>query len=115
MRQSLPIRIRQMSYGACVTEAESNPLIGQRCVACRGDEPTVTGAEMAILLPQVPDWTVVEVDGVPRLQRVFRFRTFVDALEFTDRVGSIAEEQGHHPALLTEWGRTTVSWWTHKI
>jgi 4a-hydroxytetrahydrobiopterin dehydratase len=104
-----------MSYGGRVTDADSNPLIGQRCVACRAGEPTVTEAEMAILLPHVPDWTVVEVDGVPRLQRVFRFRDFAGALAFTNRVGAIAEEQGHHPALLTEWGRTTVSWWTHKI
>ena len=96
-------------------DSDANPLVGQRCVACRGDEPTVTEVELAVLLPYVPDWTVVEVDGIPRLRRVFRFRDFVGALTFTDRVGAIAEEQGHHPALLTEWGRTTVSWWTHAL
>ena len=55
------------------------------------------------------------VDGEPRIQRVFQFENFEQALSFTNRVGALAEEQGHHPALLTEWGRVTVGWWTHKI
>ena len=67
------------------------------------------------LKPQIPDWQLVEVDGVKRLMREFRFVDFAQALAFTDAVGEIAEEEGHHPALLTEWGRVTVSWWTHKI
>ena len=87
----------------------------EKCVACRRDAPTVTDAEVAELRPQVPNWEIVDVDGIERLSRVFRFADFAQALEFTTRVGAIAEEQGHHPALLTEWGRTTVSWWTHKI
>ena len=90
-------------------------LAGATCVACRRDAPQVTADEIAELLPEIPDWELVEVDGVKRLQRVFRFDGFAQALAFTDRVGAIAEEQGHHPALLTEWGRTTVTWWTHKI
>jgi 4a-hydroxytetrahydrobiopterin dehydratase len=85
------------------------------CVACRADAPTVTPDELAQLLPEIPDWTLEEVDGVPRLTRVFSFRDFASALEFTNRVAELAESEGHHPALLTEWGRTTVSWWTHKI
>ena len=90
-------------------------LAGATCVACRRDAPQVTGDEIAELLPEIPDWELLEVDGVKRLQRVFRFEDFGQALAFTDRVGAIAEAQGHHPALLTEWGRTTVTWWTHKI
>lgn len=85
------------------------------CEPCRKGAPPVTAEEMAELRPQVPDWTVREVDGVPRLERVFEFEDFAGALAFTNRVGAIAEEQGHHPALLTEWGRVTVGWWTHKI
>ena len=85
------------------------------CVACRKGEPTVTEAEMAELLPQVPQWRVVEIDGIQRLERVFTFHNFVEALAFTNKVGEIAEAAGHHPALLTEWGKTTVTWWTHKI
>ena len=90
-------------------------LAGMRCVACRRDEPTVSDAELAELRPQIPEWEVVELDGIKRLRRVFPFPDFAAALEFTDRVGALAEHEGHHPALLTEWGRTTVSWWTHKI
>ena len=86
-----------------------------KCEPCRRGAPTVTAAEMAELTPQVPDWRVMEVDGVPRLERVFEFPDFAQALAFTNRVGEIAEEEGHHPALLTEWGRVTVNWWTHKI
>jgi 4a-hydroxytetrahydrobiopterin dehydratase len=67
------------------------------------------------MAPQVPQWQVVERDGIKRLQRVFTFKDFAQALEFTNRVGRIAEEEGHHPAILTEWGRVTVAWWTHKI
>ena len=85
------------------------------CVACRRDAPTVTEEEIAELRPQVRNWDLVEVDGIKRLTRVFGFDDFVQALEFTGHVGQLAEEEGHHPALLTEWGRTTVSWWTHKI
>jgi 4a-hydroxytetrahydrobiopterin dehydratase len=90
-------------------------LTQMRCVACRKDSPTVTAAETAELLPQVAEWDLVELDGIKRLRRVFSFADFAQALEFTDRVGALAEEEGHHPALLTEWGRTTVTWWTHKI
>ena len=90
-------------------------LAAMRCVACRKGEPTVTDAELAELRPQVPDWELLEIDGVKRLQRVFAFDDFEQALAFTNRVGGLAEEERHHPALLTEWGRTTVTWWTHKI
>lgn len=62
-----------------------------------------------------PDWQLLEHDGIARLERVFLFPSFADALAFTKRVGALAEEEGHHPALLTEWGRVTVTWWTHKI
>jgi len=70
---------------------------------------------MAELHPHVPDWQIVERDQVKRLERAFKFKNFVEALQFTNRVGELAEEEGHHPALLTEWGRVTVTWWTHKI
>jgi 4a-hydroxytetrahydrobiopterin dehydratase len=86
-----------------------------KCVACRAGEPRATDEEIAELHPQVPEWEIVEVDGIKRLQRVFRFDDFAQALAFTDAVGALAESEGHHPALLTEWGRTTVTWWTHKI
>lgn len=90
-------------------------LTAETCVACRRDAPQVTDSEIAELQPQIPEWELVEVDGIKRLRRVFLFDDFASALAFTDRIGALAEQQGHHPALLTEWGRVTVSWWTHKI
>jgi len=90
-------------------------LTSEKCVACRRDAPRVTEAEIAELKPQIPDWEMTERDGIPRLERVFPFPDFGQALAFTVRVGELAEAEGHHPALLTEWGRVTVSWWTHKI
>jgi len=86
-----------------------------KCVACRAGEPTVTDSEIDMLHPQIPEWQVNEVDGVKRLERVFKFKNFAQALEFTNKVGAIAEEEGHHPMIITEWGRVTVNWWTHKI
>ena len=86
-----------------------------KCVACRAGEPTVTDSEIDMLLPQIPEWQVKEVDGIKRLERVFKFKNFAQALEFTNKVGAIAEEEAHHPLLITEWGRVTVNWWTHKI
>ena len=65
--------------------------------------------------PQVPDWTLVEREAIQRLERVFRFGSFAEALSFTNRVGVLAEAEGHHPAILTEWGQVTVTLWTHKI
>jgi 4a-hydroxytetrahydrobiopterin dehydratase len=86
-----------------------------KCVACRGGEPTLTDAQIAEFQPQVPEWQVKEMDGVKRLERLFKFKNFVEALEFTDKVGAAAEAEGHHPLIVTEWGRVTVQWWTHKI
>jgi 4a-hydroxytetrahydrobiopterin dehydratase len=90
-------------------------LAEMKCVPCQGGEPTVTEEEMSALKPDVPEWQAVEQDSVKRLKRVFKFEDFAQALAFTDRVGEIAEEEGHHPVLVTEWGKVTVTWWTHKI
>src|SRR5690606_10190118 len=91
------------------------PLATMKCEACRADSPTATPEATEAYMRELPDWRIVEKDGIPRLERVYTFSDFVEALRFTTRVGEIAEEAGHHPALLTEWGRVTVSWWTHKI
>ena len=90
-------------------------LMQERCVACHKGSPRVTDEEMAELKPQIPEWNLVERDDIPRLERTYRFNDFVQALGFTNKVGALAEEEGHHPALLTEYGRVTVTWWTHKI
>ncbi len=86
-----------------------------KCVPCRGDDPPLTGLEITELQPQVPEWQIVELNGVKHLQRAFKFKNFAQALDFTNQVGALAEQEDHHPSLLTEWGKVTVTWWTHKI
>ena len=75
----------------------------------------MTDEEIEALRPQVPEWELLEVDGVKQLRRVFPAESFAAALAFTNEVGKLAEAEAHHPQLVTEWGRTTVTWWTHKI
>ena len=86
-----------------------------KCVVCRKGEPTLTESQIYQFMPQVPEWRVKEVDGEKRLERVFKFKDFAQALDFTDKVGAIAEEEDHHPLIVTEYGRVTVAWWTHSI
>jgi len=93
----------------------STTLAVEQCVACRKGAPAVTPEEIEELKPLIPDWELVEVNGVQRLVRTFKVANFLEALAFTQRVGEVAEAQGHHPEILTEWGRTTVTWYTHKI
>jgi 4a-hydroxytetrahydrobiopterin dehydratase len=107
--------IEQPDISLSRAQPAGNVLSEMRCEACRVGAPTVTAEELARYQPQVPDWQIVESSGIPQLERVFRFRTFAQALAFTVRVGQAAEEAGHHPRLITEWGRVTVNWWTHKI
>ena len=90
-------------------------LVREKCVACRRDSPRVTDEEVGELHPQVPDWTLTEVDGIKRLERAFKFSDFAGALDFTAKVGEAAESEGHHPRITLEWGRVGVEWWTHKI
>ncbi len=66
-------------------------------------------------LSEVPQWQLVQKEGVPCLEQTFKFKNFSDALKFTLSVGRAADEQDHHPSLLTEWGKVTVNWWTHKV
>jgi 4a-hydroxytetrahydrobiopterin dehydratase len=90
-------------------------LVEMKCEACHRGAPTVTAEESLAFHAQVPEWTLVVRDEIQRLERDFTFANFVDALQFTNDIGVLSEEEGHHPALLTEWGSVRVSWWTHKI
>jgi len=87
----------------------------QGCEACRADAPLISEDELRRLLPSIPDWQVLVVDGVKQLTREFSFKNFVQAMAFSNRVGDIAEAENHHPAILTEWGKVTITWWSHKI
>jgi 4a-hydroxytetrahydrobiopterin dehydratase len=90
-------------------------LTKMKCVACRGDEPKLTEAQIDELKPQVPDWQVKVVNDMKRLERVFKLKNFTEAIALTDKIGGAAEKEDHHPLIITEYGRVTVQWWTHKI
>lgn len=87
----------------------------QKCEACNRKSPPITPEEIVELKPQIPNWEIIDREGELRLERIYEFPDFKTALFFTNRVGEAAEEQGHHPALLTEYGKVTVTWWTHAI
>ena len=86
----------------------------QKCVPCTG-VPAATEEEINEYKTQIPDWNIINEQDELHLQRVYKFPDFKTALDFTNSIGEIAEEEGHHPALVTEWGKVTVTWWTHAI
>lgn len=90
-------------------------LAQQQCEACRADAPKVEADELAELIREIPDWTPAVINEVMQLERAYKFKNFKLALAFTNRVGELAEAEGHHPEIVTEWGKVTVRWWTHAI
>jgi 4a-hydroxytetrahydrobiopterin dehydratase len=82
---------------------------------CRRDTPALSAAECRSRLTTLPAWQLVQVDGIPQLERRYPFRTFAEALAFGNVVGALAEAADHHPALTVEWGQLTLRWWTHVI
>lgn len=90
-------------------------LAATKCVPCRGGDPALTDAETADLHLHTPHWQLKEVDGIQRIERMFKFKNYAEALAFTNKVGTIAEEEDHHPLIVLEWGRVTVQWWTHVV
>lgn len=92
-----------------------NELSKQACEACRADAPKVSDEEMAELIRMIPDWQPVVIDGVLQLKRIYTFKNFKQAMAFSNRLADLAEAEGHHPGIFTEWGKVTVTWWSHSI
>jgi len=90
----------------------SKSLADKKCVPCRGGIPPLKGKELEELRRNVPGWTVTNEH---HLHREFRFPDFKQALDFVNRVGTVADEQGHHPDILLAWGKAGITLWTHKI
>ncbi|MBE9061827.1 4a-hydroxytetrahydrobiopterin dehydratase [cf. Phormidesmis sp. LEGE 11477] len=90
-------------------------LSSQTCVPCRGSEPPLSPEEMEKMRILVDNWRIVDRGGTPKLTRSYKFSNFKAALAFTQKVGEAAEQAGHHPKLITEWGKVSVFWWTHVI
>lgn len=94
-------------------------LKSQFCEACQADAPKVTDEELSEFMKQLPDWAVVsEAVGdthVLQLKRVFKFKNFKSAWAFGEKLMHLAESEGHHPGIFVEWGKVTVTWWSHSI
>ena len=82
------------------------------CVPCRGGVPPLRGDDLEKLLQEVPLW---KVEREHHINREFNFEDFQQALDFVNRVGALAEEQGHHPDIFLAWGKADITLWTHKI
>ena len=85
------------------------------CEACRVDAPVLQDNEIKELLSQVPSWKVFEEDNVKKIICSFIFLSYEDSLNFLNKVADLAEKEDHHPEIILEWGKVTVTWWSHKI
>jgi 4a-hydroxytetrahydrobiopterin dehydratase len=85
------------------------------CVALSANDRALGDDEIESMHQEVPQWQIKTVDGIRRLERVFTCKNFTEALALTNKIGAIAEEQNHHPLIVTEWGKVTLNWWTHKV
>jgi 4a-hydroxytetrahydrobiopterin dehydratase len=90
----------------------SEALADKKCVPCRGVVPPLKGEELKKLHDNIPQWQVVNEH---HLHGEFRFPDFKQALDFVNRVGAIAEQEGHHPDILLAWGKVGITLWTHTI
>ena len=87
----------------------------QKCEACHADAPKVSDEELHQLMTQIPDWVPQVREGVMMLEREYKFKNYKLAWAFANKVAELAEEEFHHPATTLEWGKVTVTWWTHAI
>ena len=90
-------------------------LLKGSCEACRIDAPKVTNSEIESLMPQIPSWSILENEDIKRLVCSFAFLDYDQTVNFANSVTKLAEEEDHHPEIIIEWGKVTVSWWSHKI
>ena len=93
----------------------TNELSQTSCEACRVDAPVLSEQEIKELVLEIPSWIVHEEEGIKRLICSFAFSSYEDSVNFTNKVAKLAEEEDHHPEILLEWGKVTVTWWSHKI
>ena len=91
-----------------------NDLSSQSCEACQIDAPKVPQDQIQILLSEINDWVLIE-KPINKIQKVFRFKSYKDSLDFSNKVASLADDEDHHPQIILEWGKVTVIWWSHKI
>ena len=90
-------------------------LVTSSCEACTADAPVLDDNEIQELLTQIPSWRVFEEEGIKKIICSFVFLNYDDSRNFLNKVADLAEEEDHHPEITLEWGKVTVSWWSHKI
>jgi 4a-hydroxytetrahydrobiopterin dehydratase len=86
-----------------------------RCEACTSDAQALSTDECKTLLTELDNWTIISRNNIPQLEKVYLFKNYKQAWAFANQVSQIAEQQFHHPAILLEWGKVTVTWWSHSI
>ncbi|HVT61381.1 MAG TPA: 4a-hydroxytetrahydrobiopterin dehydratase [Thermoanaerobaculia bacterium] len=87
-------------------------LAARKCVPCEAGTPALRGEALQRLYGELHGWTLA---GEQRLEKEYRFRDFREALAFVNRLGEVAEAEGHHPDIALGWGRVKVTLWTHSI
>jgi 4a-hydroxytetrahydrobiopterin dehydratase len=92
-----------------------NELTEMHCIKIQKDTLKISELDLRRHSGKMPSWLVYDKNGELRLEKEFKFAAFNDALAFTNRIAQEANQEDHHPAILTEWGKVTVTWWTHRI
>ena len=85
------------------------------CVACQPNAEPASQGEIDTFLADNPNWSLIAKEDIKCIERIYTFDNFQEALRFTNLVGEVAEQEGHHPEITVEWGRVRVQWWSHKI
>jgi 4a-hydroxytetrahydrobiopterin dehydratase len=107
---SIPVKIEINRKGEQVMKIQD-----EQCAPISAASQLLNSGEIEKLLKLIEGWDEIEESGEKRLRRSFKFKNFIEAMAFTNRIAEIANQQDHHPAILTEYGKVTVTWWTHKI
>ena len=90
-------------------------LTQQRCEACRADAPKVSEQELNELIQEIPSWAPIIRDNIMMLEKTYDFKDYQGSVAFTNQIAELAEAEDHHPTIVLEWGKVTVTWWSHKI
>ncbi|NOH22242.1 4a-hydroxytetrahydrobiopterin dehydratase [Vibrio europaeus] len=85
-----------------------------RCESCTSSAVALGAEERRLLLTELEGWQMLERDGIPQLEKVYKFKNYKLAWAFANKVSELAEEEFHHPSILLEWGKVTVTWWSHS-
>jgi len=92
-----------------------NDLLKSNCEACRADAVRLTDEEIKLLHADISSWIIINDEGIEKLVSSFAFTNYKDSIEYANKVADLAESEDHHPEIKLEWGKVTISWWSHKI